>query len=83
MMKYQIRHSSENNEGVLRDMIFNKTLTAPEAGVYSLINLAGPEVDFKNHLLDSMEQISTWLRNLKKHGYIDVDDQNRIITVIQ
>lgn len=83
MMKYRIEDSRGNDASDLRHMIFSKTLTAPEAGVYSIISLAGAEVDFKNNLLDSMEQISSWLKNLKEHGYIDVDDQQKKITILQ
>lgn len=83
MMTYHIENSMGLNQTVLRNMIFSKTLTASEAGVYSILNLAGSEIDFKNHLLDSMEQISAWLKNLKEHGYIDVDDQAKTITILQ
>jgi hypothetical protein len=79
-MKYQIEH---NNSKTLKDKIFDKMLTAPEAGVYSILNIAGIEVDFKNHLLDSMEQINTWLNNLREHGFIDIDEQNKKITILQ
>jgi hypothetical protein len=82
MLKYQIKNSRGNDESVLRNMIFGKTLTAPEIGVYSILNLAGSEINFKNHLLDSMEQISTWLTNLKEHGYIEIDNNTKTIKIL-
>ncbi len=82
MMKYHIQNTRGNDEMILRNMIFSKTLTAPEAGVYSILNLAGSEIDFKNHLLDSIEQISTWLTNLKEHGYISIDEDTKTITIL-
>lgn len=82
MMKYHIQNSRGNDEETLKNMIFGKMLTAPEAGVYSLLNLAGSEIDFKHHLLDSLEQIATWLTNLKEHGYISIDENSKTITIL-
>lgn len=83
MLKYRIENTRGNDLEFTKNMIFGKMLTAPEVGVYSILNLAGSEVDFKNHLLDSMEQISTWLTNLKEHGYIAIDTQTKTIQILQ
>lgn len=82
MLKYHINNTRGNDLDFTKNMIFGKMLTAPEIGVYSILNLAGSEIDFKNHLLDSMEQISTWLTNLREHGYIDVDENSKTITIL-
>lgn len=81
MMKYRIENSRGNDMDSTKNMIFGKMLTAPEVGVYSILNLAGSEIDFKRHLLDSMEQIQTWLTNLKEHDYIDIDESSKTITI--
>ncbi len=82
MLKFQIKNTRSNDIDFTKNMIFGKMLTAPEVGVYSILNLAGSEIDLKNHLLDSMEQISAWLTNLEEHGYIEIDEHNKTITIL-
>jgi len=83
MMKYQIIDGRDNHAGI-ETVISRNALTAPEIGVYTVAYAGkGSEVDFKRHLIDSMEQISAWLTNLKEHGFIDINDHEKKITLIQ
>lgn len=79
MLEFRIKDDRQSDLN-MKSLVFNNVLTASEVGVYSILNLSsGTTINLKDHLLDSIEQILVWLTNLKEHGFISIDKEEKVI----
>ncbi len=83
MLEFHVKDNRQSDLN-MKSLVFDNVLIASEIGVYSILDLAaGSTINLKDYLLDSIEQIWVWLTNLKEHGFISIDKEEKTITLIK